>query len=155
MIEDVPLLANSVDVVIFDSPKENAPRRQHEWDDRARHLEAELTELEWWFQSFALLRNRIAHGGEIPDDDYLFEDGAPHHWHAEWQLRRAIKQMVANAGHPDVLLDPWDRAMQAALPLLEEALERDADDAHEGDHDRSAYALMRSVAAALKERRRS
>ena len=41
MIEDVPLLANSVDVVIFDSPKENAPRRQHEWDDRARHLEAE------------------------------------------------------------------------------------------------------------------
>ena len=105
--------------------EQNAVRTHRAWDDHGRHVEADLTDLEWWLQSFALLRNKIAHGGEIPDADYLFDDGVPHHWHAEWQLRRAIKQVVANAGHPDVLLDPFDRAMQAALPLLEEAFAED------------------------------
>jgi hypothetical protein len=46
---------------------------------------------------------------------YLFDDGIPDHWHAEWQLRRAIKQTVANAGHEDLLLDPCDRAFRQAL----------------------------------------
>jgi hypothetical protein len=102
--------------------EENAARTHREWDDRERHLEEDLTDLEWWFQSFALLRNKIAHGGEISDADYLFDDGIPHHWHAEWQLRRAIKQVVANAGHPEVLLDIFDRAFEAAQLLLEEAI---------------------------------
>jgi hypothetical protein len=97
-------------------------RTHREWDDHGRRLQADLTDLEWWFQSFALLRNKIAHGGEIPDAAYLFDDGIPHHWHGEWQLRRAIKRFVANAGYPNVLLDAYDRAMEAALPRLEQAL---------------------------------
>jgi hypothetical protein len=106
---------------------EDAPRTHREWDDHVRHLGAELTELEWWFQSFALLRNKIAHGGEIPEADHLFDDGVPHHWHGEWQLRRAIKQVVANAGHPEVLLDAYDRIFETARPLLEEAIAADED----------------------------
>jgi hypothetical protein len=105
---------------------ENPARTHREWDDHDQHREADLTELEWWFQSFALLRNRIAHGGEIPNADYLFDDGVPHHWHGEWQLRRAIKQVVADAGHPNVLLDPFDRIFAAAQPLLEQALDHEA-----------------------------
>src|SRR5581483_5646060 len=53
--------------------EQNALRTHRAWDDHARHVEADLTALEWWFQSFALLRNKIAHGGEIPDADYLFD----------------------------------------------------------------------------------
>ena len=54
---------------------------------------------------------------------YLFDDGAPHHWHAEWILRKAIKQTVANAGHDEVLLNAYERAFRRALPVLEEALQ--------------------------------
>jgi hypothetical protein len=32
---------------------------------------------------------------------------------------------VANAGHAEVLLDPFDRAIQRAVPLLEQAVEQD------------------------------
>jgi hypothetical protein len=105
--------------------EEGAARTHREWDDHTQHREAVLTELEWWFQSFALLRNKIAHGGEIPEAAFLFDDGTPHHWHGEWQLRRAIKQVVANADHPDVLLDAYDRIFEVARPLLEEAIAAD------------------------------
>jgi|SRR3954452_488137 len=99
------------------------PRTQHQWTDHGTPRNADLTELEWWFQSFALLRNKIAHGGEIRSEEYLFDDGAPHHWHAEWILRKAIKQTVANAGHDEVLLNAYERAFRRALPVLEEALQ--------------------------------
>jgi hypothetical protein len=95
------------------------------WTDHAQQRQAHLTDLQWWFQSFALLRNKIAHGGDIEDAEFLFDDGVPHHWHGEWTLRRAIKQTVANAGHSDVLLDPLERAFQRAIPLLEQAIEQD------------------------------
>jgi hypothetical protein len=108
--------------------EQGAPRTQRTWVDHGNQREAELTELEWWFQSFALLRNKIAHGGEIADAEFLFDDGTPHHWHGEWQLRRAIKQTVADAGYPLVLLDPFERAIQQAIPQLEQALEQDAQD---------------------------
>jgi hypothetical protein len=98
---------------LLDQP--GTPRAHREWDDHGNHREAELTDLEWWYQSFALLRNTIAHGGDLAAADYLFEDGVPHHWHGEWNLRRAIKQVVANAGHEDVLLDPFERAIRRAL----------------------------------------
>lgn len=111
----------------------SAARTHRQWDDHARHLQADLTDLEWWFQSFALLRNKIAHGGEVANAAYLFDDGIPHHWHAEWQLRRAIKQLVANAGHPDVLLDPYERVMRAALPRLEQALAEGAPEPAAGE----------------------
>ena len=101
----------------------DAARSPHEWDDhRGRHYGPfELTDVEWWFQAFALLRNRIAHGGEIPAADWDFDDGKPHVWHAERNLRRAIKQIVANAGNDDVFLDPFDRiARRFAEELTQE-----------------------------------
>lgn|GEM_PF-1541300 len=102
---------------------ETAVRTPREWDDHhGRHYGPfELTDLEWWFQSFALLRNRIAHGGEVPEADWNFDDGVPHVWHAERNLRRAIKQTVANAGHEDVLLDPFERiARRFALEMIDD-----------------------------------
>lgn len=103
----------------------NVPRVHREREDHGQHREGDLSDLEWWFQSFALLRNKIAHGGEMAEAEFDFEGGVQHVWHGEWQLRRAIKQTVANAGHEDVLLDVWDKAMRQALPLLEEALEQE------------------------------
>jgi hypothetical protein len=107
---------------LLDPP--GTPKSQREWDDHhGRHLGPfELTDLEWWFQSFALLRNRVAHGGEVALSEYEFDDGVDHVWHAELNLRRAIKQTVANAGHPEVLLDPFDRAMLRAAERIREDL---------------------------------
>jgi hypothetical protein len=36
-------------------------------------------------------------------------------------LRRSIKQVIANFGHPDVLLHPYERAFRRARPMLEAA----------------------------------
>ena len=104
---------------LLDDP--DAPRAERHWDDHGRPHHADLTNLEWWFQSFALLRNKIAHGGHIAAEEYAFE-GAPHIWHGEWQLRRAIKQTVANTGHPDVLLDTWERVQQRIQRAVDEQL---------------------------------
>jgi len=93
---------------LLDPP--DAPRLPREWDDHGQHRGPfELTEIEWWFQSFALLRNKIAHGGQLAPEEYDFDDGVHHVWHAEFNLRRAIKKTVADAGHPEVLLDPFER----------------------------------------------
>ena len=94
-----------------------------EWTDhRGRHQGPyELTDLEWWFQSFALLRNKVAHGGQVEHGEYQFDDGIDHIWHAELTLRRAIKRTVANAGREDVLLDPFERiARRYAGMMIEE-----------------------------------
>jgi hypothetical protein len=108
----------------------DAPRTAREWDDHHGNHRGpyDLTELEWWFQSFALLRNKIAHGsqlapaGRLEPDEYDFDDGVPHVWHAERNLRRAIKKTVANAGHEGVLLDPFERiARRYAGVLIEDA----------------------------------
>src|SRR3954447_8807940 len=112
---------------------------QHQWTDHGTPRNADLTELEWWFQSFALLRNKIAHGGEIRSEEYLFDDGAPHHWHAEWILRKAIKQTVANAGHDEVLLNAYERAFRRALPVLEEALQEPGGGGCRGDWRRLTW----------------
>ena len=60
-------------------------------DHRGRSQEADLSDLGWWFQSFALLRNKVAHGGALTGADLEFEDGVQHVWHAEWTLRRVFK----------------------------------------------------------------
>jgi hypothetical protein len=95
---------------LLDAP--DAVRRSREWDDHGRHRGPfELTDLEWWFQSFALLRNKVAHGG------------IDHLWHAELNLRRAIKKTVANAGHEDVLLDPFERIVHKhAARIIQDAV---------------------------------
>ena len=97
---------------LLDPP--DAPRTAREWDDHHGNHRApfDLTDLEWWFQSFALLRNKIAHGGQLESEEYDFDDGTPYVWHAERNLRRAIKQTVADAGHEDVLLDAFDRVVR-------------------------------------------
>jgi hypothetical protein len=94
-----------------------------EWDDHGRHRGPyELTDLEWWFQSFALLRNKLAHGGELESEEYQFDDGIDHIWHAELNLRRAIKKTVAEAGYEDVLLGPLERiARRYAGLIIEDA----------------------------------
>jgi preprotein translocase subunit SecB len=40
--------------------------------------------------------------------------------HPKPRLRQAIKQTVANAGHPDVLLDPFERITQKYATLIAE-----------------------------------
>lgn len=108
-------------------------RTAREWDDHHGNHRGpfELTDLEWWFQSFALLRNKIAHGGQLAPagqlepEEYDFDDGVPHVWHAERNLRRAIKKTVADAGHEDVLLDPFERITRKYARLIAEDAERE------------------------------
>jgi hypothetical protein len=97
-------------------------RRDHEKDRQDT-----LTDLEWWFQSFALLRNKLAHGGPGPPRELCFEDGVLHLWHAEFRLRQAIKRTVANVGHPDVLLDDFGRAGRRTQEMLDAARSGAAD----------------------------
>jgi hypothetical protein len=105
----------------------DAARRRHAW--RGQNHSVELTDLEWWFQSFALLRNAIAHGDQIADDHWLFDDGKPHLHHADDVLRRAIKRKVADdLDEPDLLLDPFERALARAARSALGRLETDDDD---------------------------
>jgi hypothetical protein len=98
----------------FLDPDGKGTRR--EWTDHFgnRHV-AELTDVAWWFQMFALLRNKVAHGGALVDDEFIFE-GVPHVWHAEWVLRRVFKQILVNRGHGDVVLDDFDRIIRKHIP---------------------------------------
>jgi hypothetical protein len=50
----------------------------------------ELTELEWWFQNYGLLRNKVAPRDVVEDEDWLFEDGRRHLHMADDTLRCAI-----------------------------------------------------------------
>lgn len=63
-----------------------------------------LSDTEWWFQSFALLRHAIDYGDEVLEYLWVFPDTGNQHWmHAEDHLRRAIKKTVIGAGHsPDL-----------------------------------------------------
>jgi hypothetical protein len=109
---------------------DNATRTERQWVDHGSARTAALTDLEWWFQSFALLRNKIAHGGRIDSNEYAFDDGVPHVWHAEYNLRRAMKKIVADAGYPEVLLDAFDRI---ALRFGERIAQEDADEQGAGE----------------------
>lgn len=103
----------------------DAARTHRTWVEHGNEREGNLTELQWWFQSFALLRNKIAHGGELDAAAYDFDDGVNHLWHAELNLRRAIKKLVANAGHEAVLLSPMERITQRFAAELAAAAEED------------------------------
>jgi hypothetical protein len=95
-------------------PKRPRPGRRSEIRPEA------VTDLEWWFTFFAFLRHDITHGNEIQSGQNLWNRN-PHLFLGEAWLRQAIKQTVANAGYPDVLLDPLDRVFRrAAAALLEE-----------------------------------
>jgi hypothetical protein len=85
--------------------------------DRATFQPRDVTDLEWWFVFFAFLRHDITHGAEIPARQYEWNDKA-HLFLGESRLRQAIKQTVANSGHPTVLLDPFERITHKYAKLI-------------------------------------
>lgn len=91
---------------------------------------AELSELAWWFQQLAFLRNAIMHGDEL-DPAQFDHDGRSHVWIGQARLRDAIKECVAEAGYPDVRVAPATRARDARVQTAMEILRRR--DASAGD----------------------
>jgi len=83
----------------------DAPRTKHTWTDHGKLKGPfELTSIEWWFQCFSILRNSIMHGDEIAATTW--QHGEHHHvWIAEDNLRKAIKETLISAGHPEDLRD--------------------------------------------------
>ena len=78
---------------LLDEPQ--APRQQRMWSERGQSRSATLTDLEWWFQSFTLLRNAIAHGHIVTREGLRFDGGGLHVFIGESTLRRSIKRTIA------------------------------------------------------------
>jgi hypothetical protein len=93
---------------------DKSKQRMRSWTEHGKSKHMLLNDTEWWFQSMALLRNGIAHGDAITDEQWLFEDGKRHLWHADDRLRRAIKRTVIAAGDADLELDPARRHLTRA-----------------------------------------
>jgi hypothetical protein len=92
----------------------DAQRRERTWRTLSgREIRMELSDLEWWFTQFTFLRNKIAHGDEIHQADFDFED-RNHLWLAEARLREAINEVIARAGYPDVRLERGVRVIRNA-----------------------------------------
>lgn len=93
---------------------------EHNGKERA----VQLTDLEWWFQGFSLLRNRISHGDVVgtEGDEWEFEDGEHHLRHADAQFRRAIKQTIIRGGADPLLEQP---ARQRTMVRVAEVLLRE------------------------------
>jgi hypothetical protein len=90
---------------------------------RCEYNPRDVTDLAWWFVFFGFLRHDISHGAEISPRQYEWDEHA-HLFLAEAYLRQAIKQTVANAGHPTVLMDPFDRIVhEHARRVIEDAAE--------------------------------
>lgn len=85
--------------------------------DRATFQPRDVTDLTFWFVFFGFLRHDITHGEVIPRRQYEWNDQS-HLFLGESHLRRAIKHTVANAGHPAVLLDPFERITQKYAALI-------------------------------------
>jgi hypothetical protein len=103
-------------------PIPNRPRGRRS-DIRPR----DVTDLEWWFVFFAFLRHDITHVEEISPRQYEWNNHAQL-FLGETRLRQAIKQTVANTGHPEVLLDPFERITRkyAAVITAERAAAKDS-----------------------------
>lgn len=88
-------------------------RESRTWTRRGGAVTAELTAIEWWFQSFSELRNTIIHGNKVEAGSWL-HDGVHHVDLGEWYLREAIKaRMIRDAGAPAWLRDDgWSRMMR-------------------------------------------
>jgi len=84
----------------------------------------EMSELECWAVCFSKLRDKITHGTPRRSSDYQFR-GVEHFWLAEARLRQAIKKSIAEMG-PGELNGP-SAAEQAAIALLEDAIQQDLD----------------------------
>jgi hypothetical protein len=104
---------------LLDPPDVARPER--EWVSRAGNpRRAELSDLQWWFTQFTFLRNAIAHGDELADEQFDF-DSKRHLWLGEARLRQALKATVARlSGEEDILVDPLERAYRRAMRVLGE-----------------------------------
>lgn len=99
---------------------DTSQQRPRRWVENGKTHEMALNGTEWWFQSFGLLRNAIAHGDVIEDQQWLFDDGRRHLWHADDTLRRAIKRTVIDVvGDRDLELEPVRRYLKRAYERLE------------------------------------
>lgn len=103
---------------LLDPP--DAPRKRRTWTTlKGKERSEDLTELEWWFMKLSFFRNRIMHGADLADDDYLHE-GTRFLWSAEERLRKAIKHAVAELTTKSVLMDPLERILADSMKELED-----------------------------------
>jgi hypothetical protein len=102
---------------LLDRPGARRRIRRFETLGRAP-VEAEMTDLEWWFSRLTFLRNAITHG-EQPRPRDLRHGRHWHLWIAEYRMRQAIKEVVARHGYPLVRVSGLDRALMQALQQLE------------------------------------
>ena len=95
--------------------KPNARRRPRAWTDHHGQPQGpvDMTDLEWWFTRFTFLRNAIAHGRH-PTRREIRHGKHWQLWIAEYRLRQAIKEVVAQHGHPLVRMNAFDRAFALA-----------------------------------------
>jgi hypothetical protein len=84
---------------------------------RSEYSLRDLTDLAWWFLWFGFMRHDITHGYEISPRQHEWNEQS-HLFLAETRLRQAIKQTVADAGRPDVLLDPYERITRKYAALI-------------------------------------
>jgi hypothetical protein len=77
------------------------------------HRSANLAEISWWFMEFSLLRNQLMHG-RTPGTEVWAHDERSQVDLGEWYLRQAIKRVVANDGHPDIVETPLFRELVRA-----------------------------------------
>jgi hypothetical protein len=93
------------------------PRIPRTWTSRTGSLKiAELTDLGWWFQQFAFLRNALAHGHVIEEARYV-HDGVSHVLLAALRLRQAIREVVTQDGNEELRHPP---SLRAAFRRLDE-----------------------------------
>lgn len=105
---------------------DDEPRSPRTWPGRnGGQQTADLTDLQWAFQTFTFLRNDIAHGHPITAARFTHDTGQPLLFLGEWWLRRAIFETVARAGHEDLRMTRTVRQMVRRL--------RELDDTSQGD----------------------
>jgi hypothetical protein len=105
--EDAEELARRLGHLLDDT----TPIRHRSWNSAltGEPRSANMREVPWWFMEFSFLRNDLMHG-RAPGEENWVRDGRSQTDLGEWYLRQAIKQSVADDGHPDILEEPLWRA---------------------------------------------
>lgn len=100
---------------LLDEPGTAKQSRTHKNRKGTADVTIQVTDLEWWFTTFAFLRNKIAHGNVILEADWQYE-GKNQVMIAQRVLLEAIRKKVAAlSGKLDLLIkDPYSRAFEKA-----------------------------------------
>ncbi len=102
------------------SPAETE-NRTWTWTEGGKQKTDQVTELEYWFNSFGAARNKIIHDGIVPSMAYA-EPGSSYEGHyvftAEYLLRAVIKVSMGPLGYPDLWRSECWRAVKAAFDAL-------------------------------------